>query len=617
MLSRYNDFSTDLLLEKVVNESMIYYTKDFKDNLLKLRNKKSLIAQNLLEVEFTDVKPDMTFISLGEADGDIKFTQFKKVVSLVKKGIVDKFTKNNSNPDSIQELADLIEQKLADGSFSQRQVFNTFTDDDYELSTKSRNTTGVGRLVNQIFPGKYSSKEVEEFVNNFKNLNKPAENKFELVSGEDIRKYYLVSNYVEEKGDLGNSCMRKSTCQSYLNIYVENPEVVRLLIYKDENDKILGRALIWKLNAYNDLDNKAPYFMDRVYTIDDATKKLFQDFAEKEKWAWRTSSTYHRTDEITFLGDQKDSISLEIQLDKWKFNEYPYMDTFKRLDPSDGILYNDENEDNGGWTLTSTDGGYDDNNGVWSDWHDRRIPEDQAVYSDYENSYILRDDAVQVTLGSRRNRGWYPDGHDSLVYDEFREEWIKEDDSMWSEFLDKPFFNEDEEYIITWVDEDIYSHAYNKFRGDNELVSDQWTSGNVISTRKMDCYSYLEYNDIHSSIFDGIVSLNERDDYYFNDLGVKVYETEDGLLSEEDCDILGIKPSGKSYTTDELAYLFRNPNLERILEAAKEEKSKLENTISGKQTRMKFEDDEEYIGKIEKKIRKLGWRINVLEDWID
>jgi hypothetical protein len=133
----------------------------------------------------------------------------------------------------------------------------------------------------------------------------------------------------------------------------------------------------------------------------------------------------------------------------------------------------------------------------------------------------------------------------------------------------------------------------------------------------MDCYSYLEYNDIHSSIFDGIVSLNERDDYYFNDLGVKVYETEDGLLSEEDCDILGIKPSGKSYTTDELAYLFRNPNLERILEAAKEEKSKLENTISGKQTRMKFEDDEEYIGKIEKKIRKLGWRINVLEDWID
>ena len=105
--------------------------------------------------------------------------------------------------------------------------------------------------------------------------------------------------------------MKKSSCQQYLNIYVENPEIIRLLIYKDDNDKILGRALIWKLNAYNDLDNKAPYFMDRVYTIDDATKKLFKDFAVTQKWAFRTSSTYHRTKEVTFLGDEKDSISLE------------------------------------------------------------------------------------------------------------------------------------------------------------------------------------------------------------------------------------------------------------------------------------------------------------------
>jgi hypothetical protein len=611
MLSRYNDFSTDLLLEKVVNESMIYYTKDFKNNLLKLRDKKSLIAQNLLDVEYTDVKPDMTFISLGEGEGDIKFTQFKKLFSLIKKGVEGR----RYDEDITKKMLDAVEQKLSDGTITQNDINNLFTDTHYELSTKSRNNTGVGRLVNQIFPGKFPPKEVEEFVNNFKNLNKPAENKFELVSGEDIRKYYLFSNYVEEKGDLGNSCMRYTRCQSYLNIYVENPEIVRLLIYKDENDKILGRALIWKLNAYNDLDNKAPYFMDRVYTIDDATKKLFQDFAEKEKWAWRTSSTYHRSQDITFDGVEHDSISLEIQLDKWKFNEYPYMDTFKRLDPSDGILYNDENEKD--WTLTSTDGDYEDNNGVWSDYHDRRIPEDEAVYSDWEDTYILRDEAVEVTLGSRRNRGWYPDGHNALVYDEFREEWINEEDTSWSEFLDKPFFNEDEEYIITWVDEDIYSHAYNKFRGDNELVSDQWTSGNVISTRKMDCYSYLEYNDIHSSIFDQIVSLNERDDYYFNDLKVEVYETEDGLLSEEDCNILGIEPSGKSYTTDELAYLFRNPNVERILEAAKEEKSKLESIKSDKQTRLKFEDDEEYMEKVEKKIRKLGWRINVLEDWID
>ena len=614
MIHRYNSFTEDLLLENIINESFIYYTKDFKDSLIKLRNlKKSIIAQNLLEVEYTDVKPDMTFISLGDNEGDIKFTQFKKAFSLIKKGVEGR----RYGEDITKLLLDAIEQKLSDGSISQSDINNLFTDPHYELSTKSRNSTGIGRLVNQIFPGKYSSKEVEEFVNNFKNINKPSENKFLLVKGEDIRKYYLVSNYEQEAGDLGNSCMRYDKCQKYLDIYVKNPEIVTLLVYVTEEDKVLGRALVWKLNDHKSSDiEDAEIFMDRIYGKDDSVTQLFRDYSDKQGWARRTYSGYSQVRNVTYKGEDHSYVDMRIKLDNANFNYYPYMDTFKRLRISDNLLFNDDNEEED-WSLTCTDGTYEDFGGVWSDYHDRRIPEDEAVYSDWEDTYILRNYAVEVTLGSRRYRGWYPEDHDSLVYDEFREEWINENDAVYSEFLDKSFFNEDEEYIITWVDDDIYSYAYNKFRGDNELVSDQWTSGNVISTRKMDCYSYLEYNDIYLSIFDQIVSLNERDDYYFNDLKVKVYETEDGLLSEEDCDILGIKPSGKSYTTDELAYLFRNPNLERILEAANEEKSKLENTISGKQTRLEFEDDEEYIKKVEQKIRKLNWKIEVLEDWIE
>ena len=610
MIHRYNSFTEDLLLENIINESFIYYTKDFKDSLIKLRNlKKSIIAQNLLEVEYTDVKPDMTFISLGDNEGDIKFTQFKKALSLIKKV--------EDSERSSQNLYKEIERRLSDGTIRQNDVFDLFTDSNYELSTKSRNSTGIGRLVNQIFPGKYSSKEVEEFVNNFKNINKPSENKFLLVKGEDIRKYYLVSNYEQEAGDLGNSCMRYDKCQKYLDIYVKNPEIVSLLVYITEEDKVLGRALVWKLNDHKSSDiEDAEIFMDRIYGKDDSVTQLFRDYSDKQGWSRRTYSGYSQVRNVTYKGEEHSYVDMRIKLDNANFNYYPYMDTFKRLRISDNLLFNDDNEEED-WSLTCTDGTYEDFGGVWSDYHDRRIPEDEAVYSDWEDTYILRNYAVEVTLGSRRYRGWYPEDHDSLVYDEFREEWINENDAVYSEFLDKSFFNEDEEYIITWVDDDIYSYAYNKFRGDNELVSDQWTSGNVISTRKMDCYSYLEYNDIHLDIFDQIVSLNERDDYYFNDLKVKVYETEDGLLSEEDCNILGIEPSGKSYTTDELAYLFRNPNLERILEAANEEKSKLENTISGKQTRLEFEDDEEYIKKVEQKIRKLNWKIEVLEDWIE
>ena len=188
---------------------------------------------------------------------------------------------------------------------------------------------------------------------------------------------------------------------------------------------------------------------------------------------------------------------------------------------------------------------------------------------------------------------------------------------MWSEFLDKPFYSDDEEYIITWVDDDIYSYAYNKFRVDNELVSDQWADNETQPAKNMDCYSYLEYNGEMYRIYNEIIDKNENGEYYFKDLKVKVYETEDGLLSEEDCEFLGVEPSGKSYTTDELAYLFRNPNVERILEACRKSLNTLENTLSGKQSRLKFEDDEEYINKVQQKIRKLNWRIEILEDWID
>jgi hypothetical protein len=312
--------------------------------------------------------------------------------------------------------------------------------------------------------------------------------------------------------------MRYTRCQEYLDIYVENPNQVQLLVYLNEEDKVLGRALLWVLNDEKSEDIEgAEYFLDRIYGIDDSIKKLFQDHAETQGWAWRTKSGYSDTKYITYKGEEHSGVKMSIELDKYDFNYYPYMDTFKELDNSESKLYNNDDEDRN-WTLNHTDGTYEDNNGVWSDYHDRRIPEEESVFSRPLDTYILRDTAVEVTLGRSRNCGWYPEDHNDIVYDEFREEWINEDDSMWSEFLDKPFFNEDDEYIITWVDDDIYSYAYNKFRGDNELVSDQWTSGNVISTRKMDCYSYLEYNDVHSSIFDQIVSLNERDNYYFNDL---------------------------------------------------------------------------------------------------
>jgi len=602
-LNRYNDY----LLEQALNESFIYYTKDFKDSLYRLRLK-SKIAQDLIDVEYKDVKPDMTFISLGDKEGDIKFTQFKKVLSILKKAVETKY------PDYLS-LYDYIDKKLSDGSISQSDINTFYNDSNWGIKDKSRNSTGVGRLVNQIFPGKYTSKEVEDFVNSFKNSNKPAENELKLVKGEEIRKYYLVDNYADESGDLGGSCMRYRRCQPYLDIYVENPNQVQLLIYTNEEDAVIGRALLWKLNDHKSSNIKeSEYFLDRVYGVDDSIKKMFQDYANEKGWAWRTTSSYGDCQDITYKGTSYHA-NMVIVLDKSNFDYYPYMDTFKELDASDNKLYNKEDDIN--WTLTNTDGTYKDHNGVWSDWEDCRIPEDEAVYSDYLDTHIYERNAVNISLGSRRYRGWWPDGHDDIVYDDYREEWIHINDSVYSEYLDTSFYDEDSIDVITWVDDDMYAQERNRFRFSSDNVSDQWNG--YISHSKMDCEDYMENNGNYLGIVKDIVTYEEfTGKYYFTDLEVTVYDTEEyGQLVKEDCDILGVKPNGKSWKTDELAYLFRNKHIEEILEKARKQEKELDIILSGEQTRMEFDDDEEYISKVKQKSRNLSWRISILNEWID
>jgi hypothetical protein len=119
-------------------------------------------------------------------------------------------------------------------------------------------------------------------------VNKSEED-FKIVKGKDIIKWYDISTYAEESGDLGNSCMRHSRCASYLKIYAENPDVCSMLILKSDDDHIIGRALIWKIDP--DIGG-ADTYMDRIYAINDATKKRFQEYADQNGWLKRKTSNY-------------------------------------------------------------------------------------------------------------------------------------------------------------------------------------------------------------------------------------------------------------------------------------------------------------------------------------
>ena len=157
----------------------------------------------------------------------------------------------------------------------------------------------------------------------FNALNKDNSN-FEVVKGEDIRKYYLYTNYQNTKGQLGESCMRFKKCQEFLDIYVDNPKICKLLILKGDKDKITGRALIWKTTS-------GEMYLDRVYTNNDSDIILFNAYAKKKL------GCKYSYDEI--FSYDSEYTELSIKPNKIDFKKYPYMDTFRFLFKDKGLLY--------------------------------------------------------------------------------------------------------------------------------------------------------------------------------------------------------------------------------------------------------------------------------------
>lgn len=617
MISKYNTFLGERLFENVVNESMIYYTKEFKDALYKL-GVKNKIAKDLIDVEYTDVKPDMTFIGMSDKEGYFSFTQIKKAVNSLKKSVEEFAKSNDIDIDSISRIYTRIE----DGTTSQSDVNHLYNDAPWNLKDKARSDAKIAKLVNQIFPDKYTNKEVEEFTNLFKKVGDTT-SEFVLVEGEDIRTWYNEDKYEFTTGELGSSCMRYRRCASYLNIYVENPEVCRLLILKSEDgEEIRGRVLIWKI-AEIDIEN-VEYYMDRIYAIDDATKLMFQEYADKQGWLKRLTSNYGDSKDFKLNTDVYTDVEATVQLKKWKYDYYPYMDTFKRLKTSDGLLINDDDSDDEGYyIMTHTDGSYDDTSGKWSNWFDERIPEANAIWSEPLRDWIRDEDIVEVEVGSSRFIGVYPEDYSDIIQDCVTKNWIHEDDSVYSEWYDGRFLAEDAISAITWIDDDA---DLKDCSTSVETLSDQ--DKYLVDIDDLECSEYInKFNHDTNYIAGETLSKGLNGKYYFNDHSVRVYRTEKGNFIDEDCKALGLKtPEKNFYWTDRFAYNYKMDAVtkQNILKALKEKINQLENLVSGNQTRLVFNepenkdflDDEQHITASRHVLNALKRRLNNLEGWI-
>jgi hypothetical protein len=164
MLNKYNDF----ILEKVLNESVIYFSKPFRVLLNRVDDP---ISKELLNIENTDVKPDITFVNLDDREGYINFTTMRNV----KKLLTDKFPKID-----FDKLDDPNGASIASDIWDLHNYNNTgsidlpYTSpfkglgllDDNDPYIKSRSPLRIGRFINSVLPGKFNAKQVEDFVNN-------------------------------------------------------------------------------------------------------------------------------------------------------------------------------------------------------------------------------------------------------------------------------------------------------------------------------------------------------------------------------------------------------------------------------------------------------------------
>lgn len=626
MISKYNNFMSDLLLERIINETYIYYSPDL-EKVLRITNNE--IAKDLLSVSKTDIKPDITFVNLDpDKDGYLSFTTSRNASNNLSKsfGDYDWFKKDLTNYDLEQIWKIHKNQSIKDG----------------DVYSKSRNSLKIGRFINKIFPGKYTDKQIEDFVNSFK-ASLEGGDEFEIVEGDEIAKWYNYQNYLEVKGQLGNSCMKEKNSIIF-NIYTKNPEVCRMLILKS-GDKITGRALIWKLTSIkkHGKEIEVEYFLDRQYTIEESDVVKFRNYAKEQGWAYKAHNNHHSLSPIIF-NDEEFNAAMTVQLKEvssgdYDYSRYPYVDTFRRYEPQTGILHNDEESSSdyeGDYLLHNTDGRYEEiEGGVWSEWYDRRIPEDQAIWSDWADSYLDRDSVIHVEDGSRRYHGVYPEDCDDIVFDGWSDIYIHIEDSVYSQAYGSSILAEDAVEVIT----DIY------YDGEPEISDDNWyhrRDDDIIElyevndmvwfdilSDKFRSWSYNEY------IVDNVMTKNYLNEWIPKIFEIKTYKISEAgqiiqnkveidikgieYLTEIDADILGYQVDKENIRINDQFQYHRDIEdiLEKIYKIGSSEWVKTTQQLSGKgQLRIKFSDfnEDEYLKSLKDKNKDLEKRLTEIED---
>ena len=398
----YKNYLTEKQIFSLINESVLVYSGKLV-NLLK-RMPRNRIAVELLKLNKSDIDGiTQNYIDVTDRDS-FSFTPDRRVQQMLgdrptvfkamnarnltssdkNNGIFERlgFDKETTekwsapNGSVLRILSETVtktsgktyvmaEERNADGSEKEgariailnKEGLEVFAPELEAIWTTARNPLRIGRMARAILTSggvEFTDHELSQFVEQFTATFDFAANalrQFDIVSGDDIHKWYDGSRYVNGGGSLNHSCM-SSASRTKLGIYCDNDNVSLVILYDDEGEiidgvyksnKIKGRAILWK-NC--DINGEVATFMDRIYTTFESDTELFKQFAEKEGFFFKTNQGYGGQS-ISNGTRTIDRPIIVCSLENGDLSQYPYMDTMYCVDITENKCSNNEDNLNG------------------------------------------------------------------------------------------------------------------------------------------------------------------------------------------------------------------------------------------------------------------------------
>lgn len=185
----------------------------------------------------------------------------------------------------------------------------------------------LGRWIKKSFGNQISDHDLQKLTADITNLFWISSDQIKVLRGEDIRDFYLNGGI--------SSCMAYRNTQDFLDIYVDNPDVIGLVTIKSGGKA--GRALLWTTEEGD--------YLDRIYHTSDSCLHALQNWGKQH----------------CKMSYQKDSRppDVEVYIRDGLRSFWPYLDTYCYMNPID------ENEctlssKSGKFCLQSTEGTIED-----------------------------------------------------------------------------------------------------------------------------------------------------------------------------------------------------------------------------------------------------------------